>query len=277
MSNTLPKRSRLIGATMSTLAAITLSIAIPSVAQAKDIAPGQKADIAREIQNIMGRRMFYHSIGRNDLEFALWTKKQTPRWAQNQGCWIGDDFKRSYVEINKIMQRATIKHLSESNPEIKNSDDSWNVGTTALHVLDTPIIEVAADGKSAKGVWYTPGAILSTRDGKKGELTWMWERYGGDYILEDGKWVILHLQVTTDFGNPMGEPLQEQTVSVARIGAESGAPVTMPNGIDLPGPTVHYQIYKEYQPTRVPVLTPRLPEPYKTFKDTFEYADCSGK
>jgi hypothetical protein len=40
---------------------------------------------------------------------------------------------------------------------------------------------------------------------------------------------------------------------------------------DIPKPT-----YREFGATRVPTLTPRLPVPYRTLGETFQYADCSS-
>jgi hypothetical protein len=47
--------------------------------------------------------------------------------------------------------------------------------------------------------------------------------------------------------------------------------------IKVPAPDIAKIQYREFGATRVPVLFPRLPEPYETMKDTFEYADCNGK
>lgn len=239
-----------------------------------------KADVALEIQNLMARRMFYHSVGHNEDELKLWSKRQTVHWGQNQGCWVGmASLKVYYGDLNRQAQEADLKRLSEINPEIKDIPENRGIGSSVLHILTTPLIEVAADVQSAKGVWYTPGVILSTQDGKSGHAVWMWERYGGDFIREDGKWVILNMQVNTDFGNEMGQPLAPQRVSVAQIGREGKAEPTPagPSGIMIPGPDVPDSLYQEYTPTRVPTLTPRLPEPYRTLGETFKYADCSRK
>jgi hypothetical protein len=253
-------------------------LASSSTARASAVEP--KADIALEIQNLMGRRMFYHSVGHNEDELALWSKKQTVHWGQNQGCWVGmASLKVYYGDMNRKAQDADLKRLSEINPLIKNIPENRGIGSSVLHILTNPIIEVAEDRQSAKGLWYTPGVILSTRDGKSGQAVWMWERYGGDFIREDGKWVILNLQVNTDFGNPMGQPLEPQRVSVAQIGKEGRAEPTPagPSGLMLPGPDIPQTLYQEYTPTRVPTLTPRLPEAYSTLDKTFKYADCSRK
>jgi hypothetical protein len=235
-----------------------------------------KAAEALEIQNLMSRRMFYHSVGRNELELQLWSKQRAKdiRWAQNQGCWVGmDSLKVYYDDVNRQMQAVGLERLSKQNPAVKNVPENRFAGNTILHTLTTPIIEIAADGQSAKGVWYTPGIILDPGDGKTGQGLWIWERYGIDFVKEGGRWAILHAQVNTDFAGPMGQPLTKQDFSAAAMGSEGNAQGQGP-AVKIPGPDMPARVYEEFSPTRVPRLEPRLPEPYRTLADTFEYADC---
>lgn len=245
----------------------------------------QDARIARdvqEIQNLMSRRAMLHSIGHNEEELELWSKKRQIRWAQNGGCWVGDDYRRYYVEVNFAMQKAQLDALSRSNPAIEN-DFAKNryIGSTVLHVLTTPIIEIAGDGQSAKAFWYTPGVILSSPDGKRAEGVNMWERYGVDLVREEGKWRFLHIEVITDFAYPFGGDLSTPIpgmpkADASKSGSESAnqAPGPGAEGLNVPGPTIARQMGESYSPTRVPKLTPRLPEAYRTLSETFEYADC---
>lgn len=248
----------------------------------RDAAAAARIDVAAEalaIQNLMSRRAFYHSVGQNERELALWARKSPIRWAQNQGCWIGmASLKVYYDDVNRQMQKAGLDKLSKLNPAIKNVPENRFVGNTILHTLTTPIIEVAQDGKSAKGMWYTPGLILTTEDAKTPVGLWIWERYGVDFIKEDGHWAFLNVQVNTDFMNPMGLPLQKQGADAAAMGSEGAAAAPGPGaeGIKIPGPDIPKQIYKEFGATRVPSLTPRLPEPYRTLGETFQYADCGA-
>jgi ketosteroid isomerase-like protein len=263
---------------VSTIASICILGGLSSSAIA-----ATSGDIARdvqEVQNLMSRRAFYHSVGQNENELKLWAKKTPIRWAQNQGCWIGMDALRDYYETtNYAMQRANLAKKAKNNPVIENNfEKNRQVGEAVYHLLTTPIIEIAKDGKTAKGMWYTPGVIL-TGDGKKSEGMDMWERYGVDFIKEDGQWRFLHIAVYTDFAKPFGAPLTPQSESTATVGTEGAAQGPGPGGetIKVPGPTISKKMYEEFSQTRVPKLEPRLPEPYTTLSKTFEYADCSAK
>ncbi|MFO1468434.1 MAG: nuclear transport factor 2 family protein [Steroidobacteraceae bacterium] len=236
----------------------------------------------QEIQNLMSRRAMLHSIGHNEEELDLWSRTQEIRWAQNGGCWIGNDYRRYYVEINFAMQKAQLAALSRANPAIED-DFAKNryIGSTVLHVLTTPIIEIAADGQTAKAFWYTPGVILSSPDGKQANGVNMWERYGVDLVREQGRWRFLHIEVITDFAYPFGGDLSTPVpgmpkADASRSGSEGSSPSPGPGaqGLKVPGPTLARQMGETYSPLRVPRLTPRLPEAYRTLSETFEYADC---
>lgn len=254
-----------------------------SAQMARDAAMRARIDVAAEvleIQNLMSRRAFYHSVGQNEKELELWARKREIRWAQNQGCWIGmKSLKVYYDDVNRRMQAAGLSRLSKLNPAIRDVPENRFVGNTILHLLTTPIIEIAADGQSAKGLWYTPGAILTTDDGKTPQGLWIWERYGVDFVKEDGRWAFLNIQVNTDFMSPMGKPLGLQGADAAGMGSEGAAPAPGPGaeGIDIPGPDIPKRLYAEFGATRVPMITPRMPERYRTLGETFQYADCTGE
>jgi hypothetical protein len=86
-------------------------------------------------------------------------------------------------------------------PEIEDVEDNECIGTTIMHTLTTHVIEVMRDGKTAKGVWVSPGHLTTVSD-RKLQAYWFWERYGVDFVKEDGKWKICHLRVYTDFLAP---------------------------------------------------------------------------
>ena len=62
-----------------------------------------------------------------------------------------------------------------------------------LHPTTTPYIEVAGDGKTAKGVWISPG-IITGKVGATGTLKaiWAWGSMGVDFVKEDGQWRFCH-------------------------------------------------------------------------------------
>ena len=76
----------------------------------------------------------------------------------------------------------------------------------SCHVLASPVIEVADDGKSARSFYLTPGTMMSVNGPKGGRSGgWLWERYGSDFVYRDGRWWWFHEQVCPDIGDSYDE------------------------------------------------------------------------
>ena len=150
-----------------------------------------------------------------------------------------------------------------------------------MHVLASPVIEIAEDGMSAKGLWYTPGFALR-HDYVKGtvDVAWMWEKYGGDFVYENGEWRFLRLLICMDMSTgepnswteprpPMGPPPEEEEFDPDDPDGKRGKSPAMGGGVsvekDEPGR------YTDYKPTRIPTETPKLPEPFESLDKTWGY------
>jgi len=47
-------------------------------------------------------------------------------------------------------------------------------GMMAIHLMCNPVIEVAGDGRTAKGIWIATGMVANKRDGKP-SAQWEWK------------------------------------------------------------------------------------------------------
>jgi hypothetical protein len=132
-----------------------------------------------------------------------------------------------------------------------------------MHPLTTPIIEVAGDGQTAKGMWYSPGQVTEVSSDGKPSANWIWEKYGVDFVKEDGAWKIWHIHMYTDFFTQVGKSWTDET-------ADAPMGVGQPP-VAIPRPDKEEETYKVYSMTQVPQDAPRMPEPYYTFSETFSY------
>jgi hypothetical protein len=69
-------------------------------------------------------------------------------------------------------------------------------GMMTLHTLSTECIEVAEDGKTAHGLWISPGCETrrhATED--RNEAFWIWGLYAIDFIKEEGEWKFWHFRI----------------------------------------------------------------------------------
>ena len=88
-------------------------------------------------------------------------------------------------------------------PEIGGLDP-LPVMELSMHTLVNGIVEVAGDGQSARTSYVTPGILYDCINNMCVKRCMsFWERYGSDFILEDGHWKYLHEHVCPDFGMPL--------------------------------------------------------------------------
>jgi len=221
-----------------------------------------------QIQNVMGRHMYYHGAGKHGEELDdLWAQKHEVTWSGNFGVQVGmacvrENYATSHDKSNQLALERVIK----LHPEIENKPENWGIGSLIAHTLTTPVIEIAEDGETAQGVWYSPGIVTETGPDGKPQPQYMWEKYGVDFVKEDGEWKIWHIHMYYDLAFPPGgdwtappppPPPAPKTGQPAAPGRVYNAPPT-------------YK-YKGYSETTVPVIKPDLPKPYKKFKDVQPY------
>lgn len=205
-----------------------------------------------EIQNVMSKHMYYHAAGKHREELAeIWAQKHEITFTGGGGGkQVGEEVYKAYVDNHDINLQRDLERVVKVHPEIENKKENWGIGTLSLHCQTTPIIEVAEDGQTAQGIWYTPGIV--TEIDKYGNPFPMniWEKYGVDFVKEDGEWKIWHLHLYGDLGFGPGESWTDP-----KDNRMAPPPSSDPAG------------YQGYSPTTVPVIIPKIPKPYKTFDD----------
>jgi len=212
----------------------------------------QRLEDVHEIANMMGRYVYMHEVQR-DPEFAdmLYAKK-TPgvSWeVAHMGLFTG---------------RAGIKKILDAHGP---RDGKIRPGTLFIHTLTSPVIEVAGDGKTAKGVWTSPGCETL---GEKG--FWAWTKYGCDFVKEDGKWKIWHYHVYRIFMTPADKDYTEEYE--LKMEAENKKSGKAPTMIKPDHPTTYDNPYsKKY----IPKLVPAPPEPYETWDPKTSYGPPEKK
>jgi len=252
------------------------------------IPDGERALDMWEVQKLMSRHEYMHAAIQNEYELEhFWVEADgpyaksatfaSPGWVMN-GL---DTIKRAYGGATEQSKAKALEALSKIDPDLKNIPENMGAGSEwVMHTSTTPVIEVAGDGKTAKGVWYSPGmGLMPAVDGSsvKVRATFFWEKYGGDFVKEHGQWRIWHLQMAYDFTPGLDEKMTEK---LGRKG--EAAPASDANGPGreagermggaLPeGFTKPKYSYPAYSYDRVPVIYPKLPEPYYTFSETFSY------
>jgi hypothetical protein len=280
----------------------------------KTVSDAERALAMWEVQNVMSKHAYYHAAGMHLEELAdIWVDEKgansdtatfaSPGWIMHGIAGV----KKFYGQVNQDNKVKELEAVSKLYPEIKNVKENLGAGHEyAMHTNTTAVIEIAGDGKTAKGIWYSPGIGLSAHingtDVSYGG-TFFWEKYGADFIKENGIWKIWHCQMwydwTPSFPTSMTASIGAGSGGAPAGGQAQGAPgvqgapggqggdqagkgaveagekvqgkaeaATAKPGDMTSNPNNHYE---PYSAKRVPTIAPRFPEPYYTFSETFSY------
>jgi hypothetical protein len=176
----------------------------------KTISDAERALAMWQVQNVMSKHAHYHAAGMHLEELKnIWVDENgpnadtatfaSPGWIMHGIAGV----KKAYGQGNQDNKVKELEAVSKLYPEIKNIPENLGVGHEyAMHTNTTPIIEVAGDGKTAKGTWYSPGMGLSAHiNGTEVTYggTFFWEKYGADFMKENGEWKIWHCQMWYDW------------------------------------------------------------------------------
>jgi hypothetical protein len=274
------------------------------VARASDMACGkpmtaeqkaQKAIDLQAVQNTMGFHQLYGSPGGDhDKEIELIWAHKTPgvsfgentgilkgdievikkHYGSNAGMWMGNGAGPAKMaadgksgtpaggDANGAQAGGPPAGAPAGGPPGGGGAQSGNF---SMRTLTTPIIEVAGDGKTAKGYWYTIGWTSGMHDGK-GEAQWSFERYGIDFVKEDGDWKIWHFHVYNDFDTPYEKNWVQNAIDTGRKGGVTSA---RPGLEQYFTPTVFHNSYDPKVDNNP--LNPPPPVPYCHFEETFSY------
>jgi hypothetical protein len=192
-----------------------------------------------EILNLVHRMQWFHTAHLDAPKYECFAKQPDTRvYFGRQGYWEGPD----------APERAG---KAGSPPGGAPTEKPNYAGRMGFHLMANPIIEIAGDGKTAKGVWVASG-MVAMKDRKTGKPTasWEWNRYGIDFTKEDGKWKIWHHHVFDLFGLGWDEKWEDQFVAKPMPAMKTDYPAT--------------PLDPAYSPdTELPYIP--APEPYETF------------
>jgi hypothetical protein len=230
-----------------------------------------------EIENAYNRYQYLHTVFQDEKIISdLWVKEGTP----------GVSAQYTNTGVYDTWESVMAYHRDRPTPK----------GKLLIHYNASPVIEVAADGQSAKGVWITAGVesgLAAPENAEKApqaffenELVngqqvwahWVFARHSLDFLKQDGEWRIWHFR-TVELARA---PFSKDWISFASILENVPEAGQFHNDILYFGDDGKVVFYPEhdgppkyeaygYRTTESMELQPPLPEPYETFEETFEY------
>lgn len=174
------------------------------------------------IREIMSRRMYLIANEQYREELTtLWVQEKANRdtacLGLNWGYYVGfDEISNAYVVGHAQRRKDELSFLHSVRSLDKQ--DTVAAGTMNLQPIMTPLIEIAADGRTAKGAWFVFGLDASVRENGEAKAYWTFGRLGVDFVKESKKWKIWHLCYTTDAIVESGTAYRDQEGVVADSG-----------------------------------------------------------
>lgn len=223
----------------------------------------------REIKNLMGRYAVSFLLKKEKTMFQdFWSSREDISMGLNDGWYVGrEDVSEWFAAIDRATALKA-KLLKEDLPDkLANEDDAklYGIGDFDVKPLGTPVIELADDLKTAKGVWYSQGSKADVTE--SGPVSyWTFGVFAVDFVNENGAWKIWHLQYLEDIKCLCGQSWAEPEKPFPELPAYAAL-----GDCKLPEPTVKVKLREYYTPSRPLAKLPPLPVPYSTFAETFSY------
>lgn len=226
----------------------------------------------RAIQNLIVQFVTQDYLLRREhgMYETYWSKAKDVSLGINEGYYAGDTAVKGYYEAihqRTILESKLIQKKYPTRLGKLSDEEIYGVGVLHARPLDTPVIEIAGDGKTAKGIWRLHG--MNSDLTPAGQVaSWEWAKIAVDFVKEDGQWKVWHMLWLCDLYIPDGQswadnaPKQEYP--------EDPDYAELKNFV-FPEPNVKKAIYETYHNMRHQQAGAEYPEPYETFAETFSY------
>lgn len=220
------------------------------------------------IRNLVGRRSWLTLLVKDQGVFdEMWSKNE-PCLGFNSGYYKGYEAVSGYFSALRelgVKRAALAKKAYPDELGGKSAVELIGVGALHFNNVTTPLIELAGDRQTAKGLFYLMDSSIDYQASGR-EANMSWGRLGVDFIKEDGRWKIRHMVYAEDISAGMGtnwavkQPEKAKDPIFGQL-----ADFTFPEPTD---PNPNYELWSEKRPIYV---FPAMPEPYETFAETFSY------
>lgn len=214
-----------------------------------------------DVKTLMYTRVFYVASDWRDKELKeLWVSQpentKTASYGSNWGYYVGMDAIRSwYVDA----------HNAELEAQSKANGAPINQGNLYAHPATTGVVELAQDGKTAKGLWYSIGQETKANAEGTADARWILGKIAADFIREPDGWKIWHLVFSVDVDCQPGVDYGTYLVfedwsanSTNPVRREFGVPT-----IEMLTHDVTFNWWDDYPPMP--------PKNYETFTDDISY------
>lgn len=229
----------------------------------------QRWEDQRAVKNLMGKYANIVLLNREQEVFSLFWSENEPTLAFNDGVYRGAEAVKAYYAACRDRNALVASLLQQKFPDRlggMSEEEIYGIGPFKVMPMYCPIVEVAGDGETAKGLWYCQGARNDVEScGPRAHWTLGW--FAVDFVREKDGWKIWHMQYLNDVDCTCGQSWGKAPVAYPDL--PEFAPLT---DFQYPAYTEAKCCREYYRPDRPLTLAPAIPAPYEHFADTFSYA-----
>lgn len=223
----------------------------------------------REIKNLVGRMSTDYLLKKEGLMVEnYWSTREDICLGTNNGYFYGKDHVKRYfdAEASRIRKEsAFLQKLFPAELGELSEKQVHGIGMIDYKPVDTAVIEIAADRKTAKGIWMIRGSYSKLTNA--GPIAyWEWSWLAIDFVREDSQWRIWHNLYLREIDRPCGYSFTDKVheFPMREEFADWEEPeATLPN--------IPCDLHPLYAADRPFTKSPQLPQPYETFATTFSY------
>lgn len=229
----------------------------------------ERLEWRREVRNVMGRISHDYAVKQEaEIYHRYFSKREDVCLGLNNGYYKGKAAVEGYyaalgeeIELSsQLIQKMFPKELGD-----KTAEEILGVGMISYVPFESQVVEIAEDGKSAKGIWNVRGSTSRLTPGGP-VANWIFGWAAVDFVLEEGQWKILNLLLLYNVDHQCGVPFCAPEKHFPFV-PEFGDIVKF----KMPEPNVPMTVLETYYPDRPKAGSPRCPEPYETLEKTFSY------
>lgn len=212
------------------------------------------------VKELMNTRVYYIAGDKRAEELAdLWVQEPenqaTASYGSNWGYYTGmDNIRAWYVDA----------HNADLEKQAAENGKAVNQGNMYARPVTTGLVELAEDGKTAKGLWYILGQVTKALPDGTADARWILGKLAADFVKEGDSWRIWHLVDSVDVDCEAGKAYDDYPVFVD-WSEDGGNPVRKEFGTPTIEKLTHdvtFNWWDNYPP---------MPPKYKTFTDDISY------
>ena len=218
----------------------------------------------RAVQNLMGIFSGHYLLKEEQsIVSDLFASRDDLCLTVNSGYYVGRQAVEGYYAAIHEKNLLTTRLIMAKYPEAfagKTPEEAYGCGLLNYKPLDTPVIEIARDRQTARGIWTCRNSYSElTTGGPAAYYEWGW--VAADFLREGDAWKLWHLMIVNDVHVQAGLPYYEADRPYPAVaGFEEMAAFRMPE------PTVPACVRPAYAPCRSLTPPPAPPAPYDRFE-----------